>query len=96
MSEKKRQFMNLYKTIILEENGYMNAELNKLFDELLEEEFGNKPELMSEFIQSIVNKNSSGEPDELEKIEQEIKDIRQQMEIMQNSLLKISKIIYSN
>ncbi|RHK04821.1 hypothetical protein DW084_15540 [Enterococcus casseliflavus] len=96
MSEKKRQFMNLYKTIILEDNGYMNAELNKLFDELLEEEFENKPELMSEFIQSIVNKNSFGEPDELEKIEQEIKDIRQQMEIMQNSLLKISKIIYSN
>lgn len=92
MEEKKQRFTKLYKKIILEEKGYMNEDLNSLFDSLLCEEFDNNPELMSEFIQSIVNDNSIEDLSESITIEKEIKDIRKQIKIMQESLLKIANL----
>ncbi|MGH1803343.1 hypothetical protein [Enterococcus gallinarum] len=92
MKEKKQRFTKLYKKIILEEKGYMNEDLNSLFDSLLCEEFDNNPELMSEFIQSIVNDNSIEDLSESITIEKEIKDIRKQIKIMQESLLKIANL----
>lgn len=92
MGEKKQRFTKLYKKIILEENGYMNDELNSLFDSLLCEEFDSNPESMSEFIQSIVNDNSIENLSESITIEKEIEDIRKQIKIMQESLLKIASL----
>lgn len=92
MEEKKQRFTKLYKKIILEEKGYMNEDLNSLFDSLLCEEFDNNPELMSEFIQSIVNDNSIEDLSESITIEKEIKDIRKHIKIMQESLLKIANL----
>lgn len=95
MYEKKERFSKLYKKIILEDKGYMNEELNELFEDILANEFYNNPELMSEFIRSIVDENTEREPSELEKLRQENESLRQEMAITQDALLEISDMILS-
>lgn len=73
----------------------MNDELNELFEDILANEFDNNPELMSEFIRSIVDENTESEPSELEKIRQENELLRQEMAITQDALLEISDMILS-
>ncbi len=69
--------------------------LNELFEDILANEFDNNPELMSEFIRSIVDENTESEPSELEKIRQENELLRQEMAITQDALLEISDMILS-
>lgn len=94
MEEKRARFATLYKKIILEDKGYMNDELNELFEDILANEFDSSPELMSEFIRSIVDENTEREPSELEKLRQENESLRQEMAITQDALLEISDMIY--
>ncbi|WP_291292331.1 hypothetical protein [Enterococcus sp.] len=95
MSEKQAQFATLYKKIILDDKGYMNEELNELFDDILVNEFENNPEIMSTFIQSIVDENIEREPSELEKLKLENELLRQEMTLTQEALLEISDMILS-
>lgn len=95
MDKKKERFSTLYKKIILEDKGYMNEELNELFEDILANEFDNNPELMSDFIQSIVDENTEREPSELDKLKLENELLRQEMAITQDALLEISDMILS-
>lgn len=95
MDKKKERFSTLYKKIILEDRGYMNEELNELFEDILSNEFDNNPELMSGFIQSIVDENTEREPSELDKLKLENELLRQEMAITQEALLEISDMILS-
>ncbi|WP_429968130.1 hypothetical protein [Enterococcus sp. AZ046] len=95
MDKKKERFSTLYKKIILEDKGYMNEELNELFEDILANEFDNNPELMSDFIQSIVDENTEREPSDLDKLKLENELLRQEMAITQDALLEISDMILS-
>ncbi|WP_142425106.1 hypothetical protein [Enterococcus casseliflavus] len=95
MDKKKERFSTLYKKIILEDKGYMNEELNELFEDILTNEFDNNPELMSGFIRSIVDENTEREPSDLDKLKLENELLRQEMAITQEALLEISDMILS-
>lgn len=95
MDKKKERFSTLYKKIILEDKGYMNEELNELFEDILTNEFDNNPELMSGFIRSIVDENTEREPSDLDKLKLENELLRQEMAITQKALLEISDMILS-
>lgn len=95
MDKKKERFSTLYKKIILEDKGYMNEELNELFEDILTNEFDNNPELMSGFIRSIVDENTEREPSDLDKLKLENELLRQEMAITQEALLGISDMILS-
>lgn len=92
MTEKEK-FEQLYIEEIIKNKGEMSNELNELFDYLLVNEFGDDPERMSAFIQTIIDENTEQEPSELERLRQENAELKQRQELTEEALLTLSDMI---
>lgn len=92
MTEKER-FEQLYIEEIIKNKSSMSTELNALFDYLLVNEFGDDPERMSAFIQTIIDENTEQEPSELERLRQENAELKQRQELTEEALLTLSDMI---
>lgn len=95
MAEKKQRFKELYISLVIEQQLPMDAEMLSLFDELLAGEFNDNPELMSQFIQSIIDEQIPPAPSELELLQQENEELRQRQEMAEEALLMLSDMILS-
>lgn len=92
MTEKER-FEQLYIEEIIKNKGAMSDELNTLFDYLLVNEFGDDPERMSAFIQTIINKNTEQEPSELEKLQRENEELKSRIDITESTILELADMM---
>lgn len=95
MAKIKEEFIRLYVDIVLQKNEPMSTRLLELFDQILTQEFDDNPELMSQFIQSIIDEQTPPEPSELELLQQENEELRQRQEMAEEALLMLSDMILS-
>ena len=95
MTEQMQRFKELYISLIIEQGLPMDDEMLALFEELLVGEFDDNPELMSAYIQSIIDEQTPPEPSELELLQQENEELRQRQEMAEEALLMLSDMILS-
>ena len=93
MEEQLQRFKELYISLVLEQELPMNEEMLQLFAVLLQEQFDDNPELMSAFIQSIIDEQTPPEPSELELLQQENKELKQRQEMAEEALLSLSDML---
>ena len=67
----KEKFVQLYIDIVINQGKEMTDEMLQLFDDLLINEFDENPELMENFIHSIIDENTVKEPTDIDKLRQE-------------------------
>lgn len=98
----KEKFVQLYIDIVINQGKEMTAEMLQLFDDLLINEFDENPELMENFIHSIIDENTVKEPTEIDKLRQEneelkqtVKSIQEESEMVQTAFMEISDYIFS-
>jgi len=94
-----------YKALYLEsmkEDTPTNEEMHALFQDILLNEMNDDPEKMSEFVQSIVDEYSPKEPSDLEllkaenqKLQNAIKSMAEESEMIQAAFMEISDYIFS-
>ena len=82
MAEQLERFKELYISLVIEQGLAMDDEMLALFEELLAGEFDDNPELMSAYIQSIIDEQTPPEPSELELLQQENKELKTRIEKM--------------
>lgn len=82
MTEQLQRFKELYISLVIEQGLAMDDEMLNLFEELLAGEFDDNPELMSAFIQSIIDEQTPPEPSELELLQQENEELKTRIEKM--------------
>jgi len=90
----KEKYKELYIQHIIKEDGSTTEEMRELFAIVLEE-FGDDPEKMSEFIQSIVDENTEKKPTELDLLKQENNELKQRQEMAEEALLTLSDMLLS-
>ena len=90
----KEKYKELYIQHIIKEDGSTTEEMRELFTIVLEE-FGDDPEKMSEFIQSIVDENTEKKPTELDLLKQENNELKQRQEMAEEALLTLSDMLLS-
>ena len=95
MTEQLQRFKELYISLVIEQGLAMDEEMLSLFDELLSGEFDDNQELMSQFIQSIIDEQTPPEPSELEQLQQENKELKQRQELAEEALLMLSDMLLS-
>ena len=95
MTEQLQRFKELYISLVIEQGLAMDDEMLALFEELLAGEFDDNPELMSAFIQSIVDEQAPSEPTELELLQKENKELKQRQEMAEEALLALSDMLLS-
>ena len=93
MTEQLQRFKELYTSLVLEQELPMNEEMLQLFDVLLQEQFDDNPELMSAFIQSIIDEQTPPEPSELELLQQENAELKQRQLMAEDALLALSDML---
>ena len=98
MTEQLQRFKELYISLVIEQGLAMDEEMLALFEELLAGEFNDNPELMSAFIQSIIDEQTPSAPSVEETItalEQENKELKQRQELAEEALLALSDMVLS-
>ena len=93
MTEQMQRFKELYISLIIEQGLPMDDEMLALFEELLVGEFDDNPELMSAFIQSIIDEQTPPEPSELELLKQENAELKERQEMAEDALLALSDML---
>ena len=81
MTDNQIKFKALYIADVINGSGEMGNELLALFDVVLTE-FNGDPEMMSAFIDSIIDEHTPPEPDELEQLKQENEKLKNRVEEM--------------
>lgn len=95
MTEQLQRFKELYISLVIEQGLAMDDEMLALFEELLAGEFDDNPELMSAYIQSIIDEQTPPEPSDLELLQQENKELKQRQELAEEALLALSDMLLS-
>lgn len=95
MAEQLQRFKELYISLVIEQGLAMDDEMLSLFEELLAGEFDDNPELMSAFIQSIIDEQTPPEPSELELLQQENAELKKRQEMAEEALLSLSDMLLS-
>lgn len=93
MEEQLQRFKELYISLVIEQGLAMDDEMLTLFEELLAGEFDDNPELMSAFIQSIIDEQTPPEPSELELLQQENAELKKRQEMAEKALLSLSDML---
>lgn len=93
MTEHLQRFKELYISLVIEQGLAMDEEMLSLFEELLAGEFDDNPELMSAFIQSIIDEQTPPEPSELELLQQENAELKERQEMAEEALLSLSDML---
>ena len=93
MTEQLARFKELYISLVIEQGLAMDDEMLALFEELLAGEFDENPELMSAYIQSIVDEKTPPAPSELELLQQENQKLKQRQELAEEALLALSDML---
>ena len=93
MTEQMQRFKELYISLVIEQGLAMDDEMLALFEELLAGEFDDNPELMSAFIQSIIDEQTPPEPSELELLQQENAELKQRQLMAEDALLALSDML---
>ena len=93
MEEQLQRFKELYISLVIEQGLPMDEEMLSLFDELLAGEFDDNPELMSAFIQSIIDEQTPPEPSALELLQQENAELKQRQLMAEDALLALSDML---
>lgn len=93
MTEEIQRFKELYISLVIDQGLAMDDEMLSLFDELLSGEFDDNPELMSAFIQSIIDEVTPPEPSELELLQQENEELRQRLAVTEGAVIELASII---
>jgi len=93
MAEQLQRFKELYISLVIEQGLAMDEEMLALFEELLAGEFDDNPELMSAFIQSIIDEQTPPEPSELELLQQENAELKQRQLMAEDALLALSDML---
>ena len=70
------KFKELYIEVVIHNGDQMTEEMKLLRETILSEEFGDDPEQMDAFIQSIVDENSPVEPTEIEQLRKDNKELK--------------------
>lgn len=91
----KEKFVQLYIDIVINKGKEMTDEMLQLFDDLLINEFDENPELMENFIHSIIDENTVTEPTEIDKLRQENEELKQRQEMAEEALLNLSDMLLS-
>lgn len=91
----REKFVHLYIDIVINQGKEMTAEILQLFDDLLINEFNENPELMENFIHSIIDENTVTEPTEIDKLRQENEELKQRQEMAEEALLNLSDMLLS-
>ena len=91
----KEKFVHLYIDIVINQGKEMTAEMLQLFDDLLINEFNENPELMENFIHSIIDENTVTEPTDIDKLRQENEELKQRQEMAEEALLNLSDMLLS-
>lgn len=91
----KEKFVQLYIDIVINQGKEMTDEMLQLFDDLLINEFDENPELMENFIHSIIDENTVTEPTEIDKLRQENEELKQRQEMAEEALLNLSDMLLS-
>ena len=93
MTEQLQRFKELYISLVIEQGLAMDDEMLALFEEILAGEFDDNPELMSAFIQSIIDEQTPPEPSELELLQQENAELKKRQEMAEEALLSLSDML---
>ena len=93
MEEKLQRFKELYISLVIEQGLAMDDEMLALFEELLAGEFDDNPELMSAFIQSIIDEQTPPEPSELEKLQRENEELKSRIDMTENTILELADMM---
>lgn len=89
------KFKELYIEVVIHNGDQMTEEMRLLRETILSEEFGDDPEQMDAFIQSIVEENRPKEPTELELLKQENQQLQEESEMIQAAFMELSDYIFS-
>ena len=89
------KFKELYIEVVIHNGDQMTEEMRLLRETILSEEFGDDPEQMDAFIQSIVEENRPKELTELELLKQENKQLQEESEMIQAAFMELSDYIFS-
>jgi len=89
------KFKELYIEVVIHNGDQMTEEMKLLRETILSEEFGDDPEQMDAFIQSIVDENSESQPSELDLLKQENNELKQRQEMTEEALLALSDMLLS-
>ncbi|WP_312189581.1 hypothetical protein [Enterococcus sp.] len=89
------KFKELYIEVVIHNGDQMTEEMKLLRETILSEEFGDDPEQMDAFIQSIVEENRPKELTELELLKQENKQLQEESEMIQAAFMELSDYIFS-
>lgn len=95
MTEQLQRFKELYISLVIEQGLAMDDEMLALFEELLSGEFDDNPELMSAYIQSIIDEQTPPAPSELELLQQENAELKERQEMAEEALLSLSDMLLS-
>lgn len=93
MTEQLERFKELYISLVIEQGLAMDDEMLALFEELLAGEFDDNPELMSAFIQSIIDEQTPPEPSELEKLQRENEELKSRIDMTENTILELADMM---
>lgn len=93
MTEQLQRFKELYISLVIEQGLAMNDEMLALFEELLAGEFDDNPELMSAFIQSIIDEQTPPEPSELELLQRENEELKSRIDMTENTILELANMM---
>lgn len=91
----KEKFVQLYIDIVINQGKEMTDEMLQLFDDLLINEFDENPELIENFIHSIIDENTVKEPTDIDKLRQENEELKQRQEMAEEALLTLSDMLLS-
>lgn len=72
-----------------------DEELNRLFEQVLVNEFEDDHEKMDQYIQSIADEYSSAESSGLEALEKENQELKQQMQLTQGAVMDLATMMLS-
>lgn len=89
------KFKELYIEVVIHNGDQMTEEMKLLRETILSEEFGDDPEQMDAFIQSIVDENTEKKPTELDLLKQENNELKQRQEMTEEALLALSDMLLS-
>lgn len=93
MEDKLQRFKELYISLVIEQGLAMDDEMLALFEELLAGEFDDNPELMSAFIQSIIDEQTPPEPSELELLQRENEELKSRIDMTENTILELADMM---
>lgn len=91
----REKFVHLYIDIVINQGKEMTAEMLQLFDDLLINEFNENPELMENFIHSIIDENTVKEPTEIDKLRQENESLQQELAMTQAAFMEVTDYVFS-